>query len=45
MDGFEAAGGDFHFELAMPVGEEGELFSNTSDDYTLAQDVLAEINQ
>ena len=49
MDGFEIPGDpkdDTHgYEFSVPAGEEGELFSNAGDDYTLSQDILTEINR
>ena len=49
MDGFEAPedpkDDTSWYELSVPAGEEGALFSNAGGDYALSQDILTEINK
>ena len=49
MDGFQGPGDLKNdtggYEFSVPAGEEGELLSNAGCDYSLSQDVLAEINE
>jgi hypothetical protein len=49
MDGYDTPSklsNDIHaYKFSVLAGEEGELLSNAGGDYTLSQDVLAEINR